>query len=383
MVEGKPLGQFVRDSSSLQHETKFAANLSSPLGAYVMATTAKGNELKIGQIKNFTFKDNQWKDEPGNLKLGYHWIKNKKEPVALIDGKVLGIIHRDSTKELTNVDGEGRNLIAEGYALQVSLSRTSPTIVDVKLDTDSLVYPWTSQEQVKQTEVGREQPNREFTIEKDSSSLDSEAKSISSEAARIVAPIVKDFLKLKETEDYQGQRYNATWKESNQTLTLQDSKGLTKLEAQYVNGEWQSQVDNLTTEDVEVFQGMKPMIKEQLQENSSIEQKRQILRQEYESLKGEIQAKPDFHNAGVEKRDIAIAMLAIDKEAKNPTGKNLLNLVGGILSQSDQLREWKSSMPEAEYRGKAKEYIVDKFEQASQIRTSILADRQQDFDLAR
>ena len=381
-VEGKPLGSFVRDSASLPDRTKFSAAITSPPGAAVIATTPKGNKIKVTQIKNFAYPDIDCQGESGNLKLDYSFHKGKREPVAILNNKILGIIHKDNVKEL---ETEDRQLISEKYKVVVSLVRPPSPVAHLKVDVDSLEYSWQSQEKESRgvSLEDKSLKHNSISTSKQVKTLPSEAKSISSEAARIVAPIVKDFLKLKETEDYQGQKYNAAWKESNQTLTLHDSKGLTKLEAQYINGEWQSQVDNLTAEDVKVFQRMNPQIQEQLQENLTIEQKRQVLRQEYESLKGEIQAKPDFHNAGVEKKDIAIAMLVIDKEAKNPTGKNLLNLVGGILSQSDQLREWKGSMPEAEYRGKAKDYIVEKFEQASQIRESILADRQQSFDLAR
>jgi len=66
--------------------------------------------------------------------------------------------------------------------------------------------------------------------------------------------------------------------------------------------------------------------------------------------------------------------------------------VGGLLSQSglaprgseaDRLKQWKQSMPENEYQAQAKAYIMNKFEQASQIRASLLAERENSFDLAR
>ncbi len=369
LVEGKPLGHFVRDSTSLPARTKFTANLSSPLGAYVMATTAKGNEIKIGQIKNFAFKDNQWKDKPGNLKLGYHWIKNKKEPVALMDGKILGILHRNSVKELENVGG--RNLINEGYSPQVSLTRTPPSIVDLKLDVDSLIYPWEVKEEVKQAEPVP-------SVEKSS-----EQKVISSEAVKIVSPIIKDFLKLKQVENFQGEIYSATWKASSQTLTLSDSTGSTKLEAQYTNGEWLARVDNLTAKDVAFFEKLNPKIQEKLNTTSSIEQKRQVLRQEYERLRNQIHADPNLSGAGMEKVDIAVAMRVIKEAVESGQKDNLRNRVGAVLSQSDLLKEWKQSMPEGEYQAQAKAYIMNKFEQASQIRASLLAERENSFDLAR
>ncbi len=384
LVEGKLLGHFVRDSTSLPDKTKFTANLSSPRGAYVMATTAKGNEIKIGQIKNFAYYDNQWKDKPGNLKLGYHWIKNKKEPVALMDGKILGVIHRNSVKDLENVDG--RNLINEGYSPQVSLTRTPPSIVDLKLDVDSLIYPWSVKEEVKEAEP--------VALQKNSS----EQKFISSEAVKVVSPIIKDFLKLKQVETFQGEIYSAAWKSNNQTLTLSDSTGSTKLSAQYTNGEWLAKVDNLTPQDVDFFQKLNSKIQEKLNPASSIEQKRrtrmprsprhremsvQMFRQEYEGLKERVRSNPNFQNSGVEEVDIAVAMLVIKESVKNGRTDNLINRVGEVLSQSDRALEWKQSMPEGEYRALAKDYVVQKFEQASQIRENIRAEREKNFDLAR
>ena len=55
---------------------------------------------------------------------------------------------------------------------------------------------------------------------------------------------------------------------------------------------------------------------------------------------------------------------------------NLLNRVGEVLCQSDRLREWKQSMPKGEYKKKAKEHIIQTYEQASYYRQKILAERQ-------
>ena len=236
---------------------------------------------------------------------------------------------------------------------------------------ESLVYPWADQSEVKQAEPVALQENS------------SEPKFISSEAVRVVSPILKDFLKLKQVEHFQGENYSATWKASNQTLTLSDSSGSTKLEAQYVGGEWQAKVDNLTLQDVDFFQKLHPKIQEKLNPNPSIEEKRQLLRQEYERLRGQVKSNPHLSGASVEKTDLAIARLVIQEAINSGQKDNLLNRVGLALSQSDLLREWKQSLPDSEYRTLAKEYVFQKFEQASQIRESILAEKQDTFDLAR
>ncbi len=108
-----------------------------------------------------------------------------------------------------------------------------------------------------------------------------------------------------------------------------------------------------------------------------------MFRQEYEGLRDRVRLDPNFSNSGVEEADIAVAMLVIKESVKNGRTDNLINRVGEVLSQSDRLKEWKQSMPEDKYRALAKDYVVQKFEQASQIRENIRAEREKDFDLAR
>ncbi len=79
----------------------------------------------------------------------------------------------------------------------------------------------------------------------------------------------------------------------------------------------------------------------------------------------------------------AVAMRVIKEAVESGKSDNLLNRVEGVLFQSDRLREWKQSMPEGEYQAQAKAYIMNKFEQATQIRASLLAERENSFDLAR
>ncbi len=173
---------------------------------------------------------------------------------------------------------------------------------------------------------------------------------------------------------------------------MSDTTGSTKLEAHYVNGEWQAKVDNLTAEDVDFFQKLNPKIQEKLTSAFSIEQKRQMFRQEYERLRDMIHADQNLRGAGIEKVDIAVAMLVIKESVESGQKDNLSHRVRGVLSQSDhaprasfadRLKEWKQSMPEGEYRALAKDYVVQKFEQASQIRENIRAERENSFDLAR
>ncbi len=114
---------------------------------------------------------------------------------------------------------------------------------------------------------------------------------------------------------------------------------------------------------------------ELIQSQRTLEQEKQLLRQEYERLRTQVHSNPNHRNAGVEKVDIAIAMLVLKESAQHYQQDNLLNRVGKVLSQSDRLREWKQSMPENEYKAIAQEYIIRTFEKANQIRENILSAR--------
>ncbi len=377
LVEGKPLAPLTSESSSFQVGTRFRASIHSPPGASVIATTSKGNSIKITQIKNFAFKEIEWKGETAKVKLGWQWIKEQKKAVATIDNKVLGILDKDSTKKLENL-----GLVSSSATLPVSLVRSPATTADLKVDVGSITYPWQSSEKHAESVPLAEKSSNQNSL---SSSKKAESMALEENlsTASIVAPIVQDFLKLKGTDHYQGQKYDAFWNKDTQTLILQDAHGSTKLEAQYRNGEWQSQRNNLTVPDVEYFQEMNPKIQAQLKSNLTIEQKKQLFRQEYERLRSQVHSNPNLRNAEFEKVDIAIAMLVLKESAHNGQQDNLLNRVGQVLSQSDQLKQWKESMPENEYKTSAQEYIIQTFEKASQIRENILSARQQNFDLSR
>lgn len=70
-------------------------------------------------------------------------------------------------------------------------------------------------------------------------------------------------------------------------------------------------------------------------------------------------------------------MLVIKEAVNSGRNDNLLNRVAFVLSQSDQIREWKQSMPETEYKAKASEYILNKFDTASALRESVLGFRKE------
>ena len=193
--------------------------------------------------------------------------------------------------------------------------------------------------------------------------------------ASIVAPIVNDFLRVKNSEQYQEKIYNAAWRIN--VLILSSANGSTLLEAQKVNGQWQSKADNLTQEDVEFFQGLKPKIAEKFAEIRSMQQG---FRQEYEQLRNQVRSDPNFKNESPEKVDMVVAMLVIKNE-DNPN--NYFDRVTEVLSQSDRVRELKKSLPMNDYLITAQKYVGNQFESAVQARKEVALQRQRDFDLSR
>ncbi len=357
LVEGKPLAPLTIESSSFQVGTKFKASITTPLGASVIATTPLGNSIKIGEIKNGAYPEFNWKGESGKIKLGWQTIKGKQKAVALLEGKRLGVLDKDSTNAV-----EAKGLVTSERTLPVTLERSPATVADLKVDLNTVVYPWQKQEI-------NNKPAPQIAVTN---------LPVESSKASIVAPIVNDFLRVQGTEEYQGKKYNAAWKSN--TLILDKANGSTLLETQYVDDQWQSKTDNLTSKDVEFFQGLKPMIAEQLAEK---EVRQQGYRQEYEQLRSQVCSDPNFKNESPEKVDMVVAMLVIKNDIAQNNSKNSLHRVAEVLSQSDRVLDWKQSMPMSDYLLIAREYVTQQFESAVQVRKTLGVERQRSCGLSR
>ena len=356
LVEGKPLAPLTIESSSFQVGTKFKASITTPLGASVMATTPLGNSIKIGEIKNGAYPRVNWKGESTKIKLGWQTIKGKQKAVALLEGKRLGVLDENSTKAI-----EAKGFVTSERTLPVTLVRSPATTADLKVDLNTVVYPWQKQEI-------KNKPAPQITTK----------PLAERSSASIVAPIVNDFLRVHGTEEYQGKKYNAAWKSN--TLILDKANGSKLLETQYIDGQWQSKTDNLTSKDVEFFQNLKPMIAEQLAEK---EARQQEYRQEYQQLKSQVRSDPNFKNESPEKVDMVVAMLVIKNNIAQNNSKNQLQRVAEVLSQSDRVLQWKQSMPMSDYLGKAREYVTQQFESAVQVRKTLGVGRQRSCGVSR
>lgn len=146
-VEGKQLGPFQQESPQLPIGTKAEASIISPPGTSVTATTPKGNTIKITQLKNYDWADRTWSGESAILNIGFKDNPNPHKasiPVALVEGKVLGVIDAESAEKL-----RGHGILQPGAGLIASLSSAPATTAYLKVDPESVTYPetWTRDRQ--------------------------------------------------------------------------------------------------------------------------------------------------------------------------------------------------------------------------------------------
>ncbi len=96
-------------------------------------------------------------------------------------------------------------------------------------------------------------------------------------------------------------------------------------------------------------------------ESMQLDQQKLAYRLRYQELQRRVRQYPKFENSSTKEVDLGIALLAM-KESTDP------NEAGRVLAQSDQLKEWKASLPEDDYMAKGKAYIQQVYGQARQLR---------------
>lgn len=143
VAEGKKLGVFRSESAQLPIGTKFEAEISSPQSASVILTSTLGNQLKVGQLKKYAYPDREWKREKANITIN---LLGGKIPtaIALIDGKPLGVIDKESLALLSEkLSSKGRKV--QGFQFTATLESAPATIANLKVDSHTLQYPeiWT------------------------------------------------------------------------------------------------------------------------------------------------------------------------------------------------------------------------------------------------
>ncbi|MDJ0534875.1 MAG: hypothetical protein QNJ70_20740 [Xenococcaceae cyanobacterium MO_207.B15] len=405
-VEGKTLAPFSSESTSLPVGTKFKARINSPPGAGAIATTRKGNTFKVTQLKNGAFPAVDWQGETVNLKVEYDSLGGRQKPVAKIDNKILGILDKESTTKL-----QSYGLVSLGTTLPVTLVRSPATTANLTVDTNSIVYPWQTADKDNQIKSAvQEQPELSLKSQsvkhpspsiKEVNSTQQQSESISQsfqnnnqsikevnpagqqslDNAQFVAKYARNFLLVKNTDRFVGKQYIATWNQDRNSLMLQDIEGKTKLQAEYVSGEWRTLVNNLGESDVRFFSDLKPLIEEKLSPDLTKDQQKQLLREEYQRLSNIVRNDPNYTNSTLGQVDTAIAKLVINDATKQGQTDHLLNRVGKILSQSDRARYWKQSLPDNQYKSQVKQYIVQQFEMAKKQQQNLDKPRSHNFDL--
>lgn len=138
-VEGRKLAPLSHESPTLPPGTQFEAEIVAPGGAAIIATTPKGNSLKITQVKNYDFANQEFNSEAAQIRIDFIPNRNpSKSPLLAVklENKVLGILDKESAAKLESV-----NLLKSGVTLTANLHTTPATVAYLKVDPDTVVYP--------------------------------------------------------------------------------------------------------------------------------------------------------------------------------------------------------------------------------------------------
>ncbi len=150
-VSGKKLAPLSSESPTLPVGTQFEAEIVSVPGA-IVATTPKGNSLKIIKNSEHDLASSEWNGESTRIEIGF--IPNPHSaqsgtldpmlPVAKVGDKVLGEFDSESIKKLT-----AAKALKPGFNLTASLQTTPGTTAHIKVDAQSLIYPYQQQIQAR------------------------------------------------------------------------------------------------------------------------------------------------------------------------------------------------------------------------------------------
>ncbi|GJD19882.1 hypothetical protein RIVM261_048380 [Rivularia sp. IAM M-261] len=147
VAEEKKLGVFRSESAQLPIGTSMIAEITSPPSASVIITSTQGNQLKVGQLKKYAFADFDWKGEQGLITINTINEGKAFHPIALVDGKPLGVIDKESFGLLSQKLA-AKNLSIQGFKFQGTLESAPATIVNIKVEPQTVKYPevWTREQ---------------------------------------------------------------------------------------------------------------------------------------------------------------------------------------------------------------------------------------------
>lgn len=127
----------------------------------------------------------------------------------------------------------------------------------------------------------------------------------------VVAPILKDFLDLKDTDSFTGTIYKASWSASTSTLSLSEAQSQeVKMTAMLKDDTWQVTTDNLTIQDAEYFERIAPQVR------AKLSQRKAIALKVYEKLVAEVRSSPGFENSSNSEVDLLEKQLVLLENVK-------------------------------------------------------------------
>ncbi|MBW4604317.1 MAG: hypothetical protein KME29_33310 [Calothrix sp. FI2-JRJ7] len=178
VAEGKKLGVFRSESAQLPIGTSFEAEITSPHSASVIITSSQGNQLKVGQLKKYAFADQEWKGEQGTITINHSQNSNAAKPIALVDGKPLGVIDSESFTSLSEkLRAHGRQV--QGFQFKATLESAPATIANIKVNPSSIKYPeiWTREQADTKSHGAAKKQSQQSTEEETNQQLSKTATS--------------------------------------------------------------------------------------------------------------------------------------------------------------------------------------------------------------
>jgi hypothetical protein len=139
MVEGKQVAPISEKDYQLPIGTQGRATLTSPPGATLIATTAKGNTVKITQLSKHDFAGLDFSKEQSTLTIGFVTPPGKDNPVpvAKIGDKILGVIDKSDCQKLS-----AAKLLRPGASIKCELQSNPATTATLTIEKDTLSYPY-------------------------------------------------------------------------------------------------------------------------------------------------------------------------------------------------------------------------------------------------
>lgn len=162
LVEGKQIAPMTEKEYQLPIGTKGKGILNLESSANLIATTAKGNTLKIGQIRKYDFAGQNFNQTQATLTIDFitQAGRNNSVPVVKIDDKIVGVIDGSACDKLKSA-----GLLRRGVKLNTNLQSNPATTAILTVDKESLKYP---ENWIKTVDVSRQigiEDNLEIGIE--------------------------------------------------------------------------------------------------------------------------------------------------------------------------------------------------------------------------